>query len=88
MSYELGRLRDDAGKLKNVLLQGRNVGVLLYLAKYNPNVDRKKIEETFGKNALDDLEQLKKINLVIEEKESLTLTDEGIFQVNGLVKLI
>ncbi|MFH1895378.1 MAG: hypothetical protein ABIJ74_02215 [archaeon] len=87
MGQELRRIHVDISNLKSVILQNNNIDVLLYLAKYNPKVTKKNIIKNFGKEALDGLKALKEFNLVQEEKGKLSLTDEGIFQVEGLLAI-
>ena len=82
------KLYVDATFLKSILLKGRNIDMLLFLAKYNPNVDRQEIEEKFGKESLKGLEDLKKINLVMEDRTGISLTTEGIFQIDGLLTMV
>jgi len=87
MGQELKRIYADSSNLKSVILQNNNVDVLLYLAKYNPKVTKKTIVKNFGEEALHGLKALKEICLVKEEKGKLALTDEGIFQVEGLLAI-
>jgi len=87
MGQELRRIHVDASNLKSIILQNNNIDVLLYLAKYNPKVTKKNIIKNFGKEALNGLKSLKEFNLVQEEKGNLSLTDEGIFQVEGLLAI-
>ncbi len=87
MTEELKKLAIEASNLKNVLLQNKNIDVLLYLAKYNPDVTVDDIKQHFGKESLDGVDSLKKFHLVNEEKGNLTLTNEGIFQIDGLLSL-
>ena len=90
----MGKLREhekiysDVTKLKNVLLENSNIDILLYLAKYNPKIMKKDIEKNFGKESLKGLSNLEKYQLVREESGKLTLTSEGIFQVEGLITLV
>lgn len=85
MTSELEKKCAEAARLKQVLLENDNIGVLLYLAKYNPQVTRRVLAEKFGKTALKGLEDLKKFCLVAEKNRNLSLTPEGIFQVDGLL---
>ncbi|MEK6924212.1 MAG: hypothetical protein AABW54_03170 [Candidatus Micrarchaeota archaeon] len=87
MSESLTKLYHEASRLKSVLLENNNIGVLLYLAKYNPQVTRRDLKEKFGKDALKGLENLKRLELIDENDEKLTLTHQGIFQVEGLMAL-
>ncbi|MEK6954955.1 MAG: hypothetical protein AABX01_08130 [Candidatus Micrarchaeota archaeon] len=88
MGEELARFQNNATMLKKILLENNNIDILLYLAKYNPKVSRRHIEEKIGKDSLKGLEELKKCNLVVEDNKSVSLTQEGIFQVDGLLTLI
>ncbi len=87
MGDELKRLYVDAAYLKNVILQNRNIDILLYLAKYNPEVKIADIIKNFGKESLEGLKALEGCNLVREESGQLTLTNEGIFQVDGMLSI-
>lgn len=87
MSEELKRIYYDALRLKNIILENRNIEILLYLAKYNPKVSEQDLEEKFGKDALKGLKELKNISLIKEEGSKLFLTNEGIFQVEGLLAM-
>ncbi len=88
MSEELKRISIEASNMKSVLLQNNNIDILLYLAKYNPSVNTKDITTKFGKESLEGLKNLIFSNLVKEEENNLTLTEEGIFQVEGLLTLV
>ena len=85
---DLQRMNVKASKLKAVLLENKNIDVLLYLAKYNPKITVEDIIEKFGKDAIYGLKNLKIFNLVEENNSFLTLTDEGLFQVEGLLTLV
>ena len=87
MGEELKRIYVDASNLKSTLLQNKNIDILLYLAKYNPDVTEDEIKEKFGAESLEGLKALKNFHLVKEEKSNLSLTSEGIFQVEGLLTL-
>lgn len=87
MGEEINRMHADASNLKSIILQNNNIDILLYLAKYNPKVTKKDISNKFGNESTLGLDALKEANLVREEDGSLTLTDEGIFQVEGLLTL-
>jgi hypothetical protein len=87
MGESIKSLSVEASNMKTILLQNNNIDILLYLAKYNPNVTSKEIEEKFGKKSLDGLKGLMSFNLVKEESCNLSLTEEGIFQVEGLLTL-
>ncbi len=87
MGEELKKLYYDANRLKNVLLENDNIGILLFLAKYNPKVKREQIKEKFGKEALQGLDELKRLELVIETEKGICLTPQGIFQVEGLIAI-
>jgi len=87
MSEELKRIYYDALRLKNIILENKNIEILLYLAKYNPKVGEQDLEKKFGKDALKGLRELKNISLVKEEGSNLFLTNEGIFQVEGLLTM-
>jgi len=89
MSQEdLKRLHSNATNLKTILLQNKNIDILLYLAKYNPKVTAKEIEENFGKDSLNGLKSLEEFHLVNQEKGFLTLTEQGLFHVEGLMTLV
>ena len=83
----LKRLGSEASNLKTILLQNNNIDILLYLAKYNPRVTANEIAEKLGKKSLSGLKSLMNFRLVREENERLFLTEEGIFQVEGLMTL-
>lgn len=87
MGEETERLRVEASNMKTVLLQNNNIDILLYLAKYNPSVTAKDIAKKFGKESLEGLKGLMCFNLVKEQNNNITLTEEGIFQVEGLLTL-
>ena len=87
MGEGLRKLYYSASNLKNVILENKNIDILLFLAKYNPAVTRRAISENFGEESLEGLKHLEICNLVREEKEKLTLTEEGIFQVEGLLSV-
>lgn len=87
MGDDLRILYNNASTLKSVILQNKNIDILLYLAKYNPNIGVDDIVKNFGKEALKGLRALEKYNLVKEENGQLTLTNEGIFQVEGLLSI-
>ncbi len=84
---ELRRVYAEASNLKAVMMQGSNIDILLYLAKYNPKVSKKDISEKFGTESLKGLKALYEFGLVKEDNGDLTLTDEGIFQVDGLLAI-
>lgn len=87
----MGQIDDlyyDASLLKNVILEYQNIDILLYLAKYNPKVTKEDIVKNFGEKSLEGLKDLEKYNLVKEEKEQFSLTNTGIFQVEGLMTLV
>lgn len=88
MGEEFKKIAIDATNLKNALMYNNNIDILLYLAKYNPKVSKKDIEDKFGNEALDGLETLEQFHLVKEENCRLTLTTEGIFQVEGLLSMV
>ncbi len=87
MGESLKQIYLEVNLLKRVLLENENVGILLYLAKYNPNVTRTDIEERFGKKSLKGLEDLKKLDLIKETENGLSLTPQGIFQLEGLITI-
>ena len=87
MSEELKRISTDISNLKTVMLQDKNIDILLYLAKYNPNITAGDIAEKFGKSSLRGLSALMNFCLVTKKKERIFLTKEGIFQVEGLLTL-
>lgn len=86
-SENIKKMYVDAVNLKSVILQNNNLDILLYLAKYNPDVSRDEILEKFGAFSKDGLEALKTFHLVREENGLLSLTEEGIFQVDGLLSI-
>ena len=81
------RVHNDAIKLKSIILENKNVDMLLYLAKYNPKVTKEDITKKFGKDALHGLKDLENVKLVREEESEFFLTNEGIFQVEGLLSI-
>ena len=85
---DIKKLGSDASCIKNAMLQGKNIDILLYLAKYNPNVTLKDIAKNFGKDSLQGIKWLEECKLVREESEVLALTNEGIFQLEGLMSLV
>jgi len=87
MGNELKQMHMAASSLKSTLLKNKNVDILLYLAKYNPKVTEEELAEKFGKPALKGLTALRDIGLVEERKGFLFLTNEGIFQVDGLLTM-
>ncbi len=87
MGEQLKKMYHEASYLKKVLLENNNIGILLYLAKYNPNVTREQIKEKFGKDTLQGLDDLKQLDLITESEKGLVLTPQGIFQVEGLMTL-
>ncbi len=88
MGVELKRVEYGAAALKNALLSGNTLGVLLYIAKYNPGVSLKDITSKFGKEATVRVEKLRELHLVaIEPSQKVSITNEGIFQVDGLLQL-
>ena len=87
MGYETQRLYVDAMSLKKVMLENHNIDILLYLAKYNPDVRKDELIRKFGETAEGGLEQMKGLHLVEERKGMVTLTNEGIFQVDGLLSM-
>ncbi len=88
MSSELKTAYYAVARMKQLLLDNNNVDLLLFLAKYNPNVTRKRIETELGKDALKDLDSLKQFDLIVEDSKGITLTHEGIFQIDGLVSML
>ncbi len=87
MGEELRRMHNIASSMKSTLLKNKNVDILLYLAKYNPKVTEEELAEKFGKPAVKGLRALIDIGLVEEKKGYLFLTNEGIFQVDGLLAM-
>ncbi|MEK6957639.1 MAG: hypothetical protein AABW99_01530 [archaeon] len=87
MGENLTTMAADATKLKGVLMYGNNIGILLYLAKYNPKVSKKDIADRFGKDSVNGLKALEQCELVKEDDGNLTLTTQGIFQVEGLLTM-
>lgn len=87
MSETLKSMYLEANRLKAVVLEGDNLGILLYLAKYNPRVTREQIQEKFGKQSLKGLDELKRLEMVCESEHGISLTSQGIFQVEGLITL-
>lgn len=57
----------DAARFKEMLLQDKNMGILLYLAKYNPDVPKAEILKAFGRESGKGLEDLKEAKLVLEK---------------------
>lgn len=88
MGKNLKELYHTASILKEVVLEYCNIDILLYLAKYNPKITKEDIVKKFGKESLLGLEDLEKYNLVKEDRDRFTLTNEGIFQVEGLLTLV
>jgi len=87
MGAEIKKLYVDTINLRNAIMMDSNVDILLYLAKYNPNVTREDVMGKFGKGSDKGLELLKQFHLVKEENSQLYLTSEGIFQVEGLLTM-
>lgn len=87
MGEDLKRLSADASNLKTIILQNKNIDILLYLAKYNPEVTTEEIIKNFGKESINGLKNLMEFRLVTDENGHLFLTEEGIFQVEGLLTL-
>ncbi|MCK5473939.1 MAG: hypothetical protein KAI53_00905 [Candidatus Aenigmarchaeota archaeon] len=87
MGDDLKKLCINASCLKAIILQNKNLDVLLYLAKYNPDVCISDLVEKFGTGIVDSLKDLEKYNLLTERNGQLTLTEEGIFQVDGLLAI-
>lgn len=87
MGERLKELYHSASALKNVILENNNIDILLFLAKYNPEITRKDVMDKFGDESMEGLKDLERFNLVKEQKEKLTLTEEGIFQVEGLLSV-
>ncbi|MCX6777618.1 MAG: hypothetical protein NT157_01915 [Candidatus Micrarchaeota archaeon] len=88
MGDEIPQICADSLDIKGVILQNKNVDILLYLAKYNPEIKEKDIIEKFGKESIRGLNALKRLDLVKEMKGYLFLTDDGIFQVDGLLTMV
>ncbi|OIO21780.1 hypothetical protein COV61_01245 [Candidatus Micrarchaeota archaeon CG11_big_fil_rev_8_21_14_0_20_47_5] len=78
----------EASRLKDIVLEDKNIDILLYLAKYNPNVQRENIIENFGADSIKGLEDLKGAKLVRELSDGISLTEEGIFHVDGLLSIV
>ena len=87
MGEDIKRLSAEASNLKTILLQNSNIDILLYLAKYNPNVTLKEIVKRFGIESENGVKSMKGFNLIKEENHNISLTEEGIFQVEGLITL-
>ena len=87
MGENLKSLYYTASKLKNIILESKNIEILLYLAKHNPRITKKDIIKNFGEDSLKGLKSLELCKLVKEEKDMLTLTEEGIFHVEGLLSI-
>ncbi|MBL7160874.1 MAG: hypothetical protein ISS93_03435 [Candidatus Aenigmarchaeota archaeon] len=87
MGEDLKRLSVTASNLKTILLQSKNIDILLYLAKYNPDITTDEIQKMFGKSSIKGLKNLLGSHLISEENGSLHLTEDGIFQVEGLMTL-
>ena len=88
MGEEIKQMEIAAEKIKSAMLKNNNVDILLYLAKYNPKVTLREIEDKFGKSSADGLKTLIGAGLVLEEGGSLSLTNTGIFQIDGLLALV
>ncbi len=86
-SEQLKAISLDAATFKEMLLEGKNIDILLYLAKYNPDVPKSEILKAFGKESGKGLEDLKDAKLVMEKSSGISLTNEGIFQVDGLLAI-
>ena len=87
MGEELKRMHTIASSMKSILLKNKNVDILLYLAKYSPKVTEEELAEKFGKPSIKGLTALREIGLVEKRKGFLFLTNEGIFQVDGLLTM-
>lgn len=87
MGQEIHRLGITASEMKATLLQNNNIDILLYLAKYNPNVTIDDIQKKFGKESVSGIKNLKSAKLLNDDNGKLTLTEQGIFQVEGLLTL-
>ena len=72
---------------KILLLTNNNIDILLFLAKYNPKITKEDIIKNFGEESVKGLKHLKQLHLVKEEDNKVTLTEEGIFQVEGLLSI-
>lgn len=88
MSRDLSKAASRASELKNVILENNNIDILLFLAKYNPKVTIDTIMENFGKESVKGLKNLEKLDLIVKKNKNLTLTEEGIFQVEGLLTMV
>lgn len=88
MSRDLSKAASRASELKNVILENNNIDILLFLAKYNPKVTIDTIIENFGKESVKGLKNLEKLDLIVKKNKNLTLTEEGIFQVEGLLTMV
>ena len=87
MSEDLKQFYYNATNLKNIMLENNNIDILLFLAKYNPKTTKNDIIKNFGKESIKGLKHLEQCHLVTEEDNKITLTEEGIFQVEGLLSI-
>jgi|GEM_PF-1354351 len=74
-------------QMRGLLIKNKNIDILLYLAKYNPSVTVKDIVKHFGQKSKAGVDELVECDLVTDTKGKLTLTPEGIFQVNLLLEI-
>ncbi len=82
---ELKKISYDVLCIKHAMMKDDNTGILLFLAKYNPDITKDEIIEKFGTGATEGLKELINCNLVKEEDNKIFLTEEGIFQMAGLL---
>lgn len=73
---------------KNILSKNINIDILLYLAKYNPKVTVNTIIGVFGEKTLSNLRELESINMIKREEDNISLSNEGIFQLDNMIKEI
>lgn len=88
MGEDIKRMEVEMVKIKSAMLKNNNIDILLYLAKYNPKVTLKEVEGRFGKDTTAGLKALVDAGLVSEEGGGLSLTNSGLFQVEGLLALV
>lgn len=87
MGEEITKMYHEANTLKTLMLRDKAIEVLLFLAKYNPKTTEAEIKKCFGGEVIETLEDFKKYDLVRSEADCISLTEEGIFQVDWLVSL-
>ena len=88
MSDQMERNSLTFVNVKSLLIDDSAMGILLYLAKYNPDVSYQEILEKFGEESKDALAELKHFDMVSERNSLLSLTNYGLFQVEGFLNLL